>query len=151
MRNPAPSAVRQGASRGRSSTLWKRLSRVSLRSANGHSPSTVNTSVGNRRPPHNGLGTSVYFPIVKSNPGTSRIAPISQPRYQSGCAPFVERPTSYGPHSQIGLIWTSPPRRNRTAAVPTISPSDLGVWPGNVGIPMTLRSPSAFLRRNCVW
>ena len=67
-----------------------------------------------RRRPRTGSARACSSPIVRSKPGTSRSAPISQPRYQSGCAPFVESPTWYGPQSQIGLICTRPPSRKST-------------------------------------
>src|SRR2546430_2575676 len=54
VRKAAPSEVRQGLSRGRSSRLWKPLSPVTFRSAHGHSASTTRISSGNRAPPRNG-------------------------------------------------------------------------------------------------
>ena len=62
----------------------------------------MKTTSGNAAPPQKAFGTSVYFPIVMSKWGTSRSAPISQPRYQSGCAPFVAEATWYGPQSRSG-------------------------------------------------
>ena len=78
-----------------------------------------------RRRPRTGSATTVQSPITTSNPRHSRSAPISQPRYQSGCAPFVAvRRRRTGPHSQIGLIWTRPPSseehgRDGAAAAPS--------------------------------
>ncbi len=46
---------------------------------------------GNSTPPQNGLGTIVWPPIVGSQFGIIRSAPINQPRYQSGWAPFSPR------------------------------------------------------------
>ncbi len=57
----------------------------------------------------------------------------------------------YGPQSQIGLIWTSPPSRKRTPVVPTIRPRERGAWPGKAGTPTIVCSVCAFRRRNCVW
>ena len=54
----------------------------------GQAYSTPKTTSGNSRPPQNGLGTRCRPPIATSPPGTSRSAPISQPRYQSGWAPL---------------------------------------------------------------
>ena len=51
---------------------------------------------------------------------------MSQPRYQSGCAPLVDDATWNGPHNQIGLISTRPPSRNSTAATAKASPSERG-------------------------
>ena len=86
---------------------------------------------------------------MTSKLGIRRNAPISQPRYQSGCAPFVPEATWYGPHCQIGLIWTSPPSRKRTPATASASPIDFGAWPGNAGVPtypgQTPRSLGLFL------
>ena len=56
-----------------------------------------------------------------------------------------------GPQSQIGLIWTSPPSRKRTPAVPNMSPSERGAWPGHAGTPTMVRSVCAVRCRNCVW
>ena len=78
------------------------------------------------------------------------MAPISQPRYQSGCAPLVEDARWYGPHSQIGLICTSPPSRNRMPAVPSISASERGAWPGNIGTPSSFLSDCCGFALNCV-
>ena len=116
LRNAAPIAVRIGRSRGRSSRSWRRWSPVNRRSSAGPQNITPKTTSGKSAPPQNGLGISVWLPIAGSKLGISRSAPISQPMYQSGCAPFSDRYGWYGPHCQIGLIWISPPMRNRTAA-----------------------------------
>src|ERR687888_420981 len=111
VRNASPKAVRSGASRGRSSKLRGSRSPVRRRSIQGQEASTASTTSGNSAPPQNGLGTIVASPIVTSKPGTKRRPPINQPRYQSGWAPLVPSQVSYGPHSQIGLIWTSAPKQ----------------------------------------
>ena len=86
-------AVRHGASRGRSRTLWTRASPVTRRSSHGQASRAANTTSGKSAPPQNGLGTRVRLPISTSKWGTRRSAPISQPRYQSGWAPLVLLPT----------------------------------------------------------
>ena len=62
-----------------------------LRSSAGHANITANTTSGNSAPPQNGLGMIVWLPIAGSKFGISRSAPISQPMYQSGWAPFSDR------------------------------------------------------------
>ena len=100
------------------------MSPVIRRSSAGQANSTPNTSSGNAAPPQNGLGITVRPPITSSQLGISRSAPISQPMYQSGWAPFSDRYGWYGPHCQIGLIWTRPPSRNSTPATASNSPNE---------------------------
>ena len=57
---------------------------------------------GSSTPPQNGLGTTAWPSITMSQPGISRSPPISQPRYQSGCAPFVADPRGKGPRARSG-------------------------------------------------
>src|SRR5215208_4091153 len=109
---------------------------------------TANTTSGNSAPPQNGFGTNVNPFVWGSNGGISRNAPISQPRYQSGCAPFVDIHGWYGPHSQIGLIWTRPPSRNSTPATAASSDSERSAYPGQFGVPPTWR-PGRRRSGNC--
>ena len=95
--------------------------------------------------PRTGSARACSCRSTTSKPGTSRSAPINQPRYQSGCAPFVADQVWYGPHSQIGLICTSPPSRKSTPAVASMRPSERGAWPGHVGTPTTACSVSRAL------
>jgi hypothetical protein len=49
-----------------------------------------------------------------SHAGISRSAPSRKPTYQSGCDVLEEMAGSYGPNSQIGLIWAIAPKTART-------------------------------------
>jgi len=81
-----PSAVRNGLSRGRSSSSCEPRSWVTKRcSMNGQSVMSVKATPGNRTPGMNGEGI-VTPSTVNSMGGKSRSRPSSQPRYQSGCA-----------------------------------------------------------------
>ena len=93
-------------------------------SIHGHAYSTAEHDRGNRTPAEERVGDDVCRRSADSKFGISRSAPISQPRYQSGCAPFVAGQGSYGPHCQIGLIWTSPPSSTSTAATAASQPSE---------------------------
>ena len=124
VKKPAPMAVRSGLSRGRSSSSWRRRSRVTKRcSSHGHRYSSPKQTLGNSSPPKNGLGIHVWPAKRASSGGIVRGAPISQPRNQSGCAPLVDCHGSYGPQIQIGLICTSPPSSTSTAATAKNQPS----------------------------
>src|SRR5918999_1457886 len=96
---------------------------------NGHMPSTVKKRPGSTTPGMNVDGI-VTPKIVGSIGGKSRMAPSSQPMYQSGWAGALTVVGSNGPYSQIGLIWTSPPITAITAAVSSISPVDLNTCVG---------------------
>jgi hypothetical protein len=71
----------------------------------------------------NGLGTR-YPSRRNSQGGYIRIAPSTQPMYQSGWAGELTWEGSNGPYSQIGLIWTSPPRSSSTARMAQHSTTD---------------------------
>ena len=49
-----------------------------------------------------------------SQSGIIRSAPSRKPMYQSGWEPAVTSDGSYGPYSQIGLIWAMPPSSAQT-------------------------------------
>ena len=51
----------------------------------------MNTNSGKAAPPQSGLGMMVCPAITGSQLGIRRSAPISQPMYQSGWAPFSDR------------------------------------------------------------
>ena len=82
-------AVRVGASRGRWSRWWSRLSPVIQASMNGSSSRIVNITIGSTM-----IGSSTFQEIVwpqmwVSQLGMIRSAPSGQPMYQSGWEPAV--------------------------------------------------------------
>ena len=64
---------------------------MNRRSIAGHANITPNTTSGKSAPPQKGFGTIVWLPIAGSQLGIRRSAPISQPMYQSGWAPFSDK------------------------------------------------------------
>src|ERR1700760_260769 len=69
LKKAAPTAVRTGRSRGRSSRSCWRWSPVNLLSSAGQAYMTPNTTSGNSAPPKNGLGMTVRPPITSSQLG----------------------------------------------------------------------------------
>src|SRR5919197_3560072 len=96
------------------------------RSTNGHAYITRKTRAGNSAAGKKGLAIS--WPNARiSQLGNSRNGPSRNPTYQSGCDPPDTVVGSYGPYSQIGLIWARPPSSARTAPMTRKSPTDLNV------------------------
>src|SRR5882757_6498890 len=88
-------------------------------------------------------GGTVYGPAPKMWPrnahgGIRRVEPSRNMTYQSGWLAADTIAALYGPNSQIGLIWNSPPSSAMTANTIMKKPPALSENAGNIRTPTTL-------------
>src|SRR3954469_13619097 len=88
----------------------------------------------------NSAGMWYLLPKLMSHGGKSRVEPSRKPMYQSGWEADDTCAGLYGPHSQIGLICTRPPRAAHTPKTMKNRPPDLAANTGKNRLPTTLCS-----------
>src|SRR3954466_15004693 len=103
---------------------------------NGYAPARVKRMPGSTTVGQNS-GGMVWPQSRISQDGNSRVEPSRNIMYQSGCEPEETAAGWYGPNSQTGLIWASPPSAAQTPKTMKKNPPAFAAYSGKTRSPLT--------------